>query len=206
MPAWMAPRHRAAAIPDCTVSHLHAVPTTGQGEQIGKSDHIDTHHLLRLCGAKVPNGASHIDAFWMDSPFSQELQVWVLHRLDTSLYDHGHPAMIHSKSPGSKTTQKYRRSKNGVTPMRFRTKFFFKHAAIHAPPILAPNFWPPAKNWNRSVFLQTGSVRPLQACSQHLQVQTRNLSVLLANLLSVCRFRSRGSRVASNILYMYTSD
>ena len=78
MPGWMAPRHRAAAIPDCTVSHLHAVPTTGQGEQIGKSDHIDTHHLPRWCGA------SHIDTFWMDSPFSQELQLWVLHRLDTS--------------------------------------------------------------------------------------------------------------------------
>ena len=135
MPCWMAPRHRAAAIPDCTVLHLHAVPTTGQGEQIGKSDHIDTHHLLRLCGA------SHIDAFWMDSPFSQELQVWVLHRHDTSLYDHGHPAMIHSKSPGSQTTPKYRRSKNGVTPMRFRTKLFFKHAAIHwHPPIFGSQF------------------------------------------------------------------
>jgi hypothetical protein len=42
------------------------------------SDHVCTHHLPRLCGA------SHIDTFWMDSPFSQELQVWVLQRLDTS--------------------------------------------------------------------------------------------------------------------------
>jgi len=40
--------------------------------------HIGTHHLPRLCGA------SHINTFWMDSPVSQELQVWVLHRLNTS--------------------------------------------------------------------------------------------------------------------------
>ena len=39
------------------------------------SDHVCTHHLPRLCGA------SHIDAFWMVRPFSQELQLWLLHAL-----------------------------------------------------------------------------------------------------------------------------
>ena len=133
MPCCMAPRHRAAAVRVCTVSHLHEVPTVGRCEQICMSDHVCTHHLPRLCGA------SHIDAFWMDSPFSQELQVWVLHRLYTSFYHHCHPAMIHSKSPGSQTNPKYRCPKNGVTPMRFRTKLFFKHAAIHC----TRQFWLP---------------------------------------------------------------
>ena len=30
MPSWMAPRHRAAAVRVCAVSHLHSVPTTGR--------------------------------------------------------------------------------------------------------------------------------------------------------------------------------
>ena len=49
----------------------------GPGEQICMSDHVCTHHLPRL------RGASHIDAFCMVRPFSQELQLWLLHTLDT---------------------------------------------------------------------------------------------------------------------------
>jgi len=37
MPCWMAPRHLVAAIPDCTVSHLHAVPTTGWADLYERS-------------------------------------------------------------------------------------------------------------------------------------------------------------------------
>ena len=47
-----------------------------RGEQICMSNHVCTHHLPRLCDA------SHIDAFWMVCPFSQELQLWLLHPLN----------------------------------------------------------------------------------------------------------------------------
>ena len=37
MPCWMAPRHRAAAVRVCTVSHLHVVPTTGSTDLYERS-------------------------------------------------------------------------------------------------------------------------------------------------------------------------
>jgi len=94
------------------------------------SNHIGTHHLPRL-----------------------ELQPWVLHRLDTSLYYYFHLTMIHSKSPGSKTTQKIQVFKKwGHTHVISKQTCFQTRSDSLAPPILASNFWFPAKKNERFRF------------------------------------------------------
>jgi len=133
MCCWMAPLHRAAAVRDCTVSHLDAVPTTGWTDLYEGSHWHPPFmslvwrflHLCILDGQSIQLGIAAVGA-------SQTRHIPVL------LLPPGHdPLQItgvqnHPKNSGVQ--------KMGSHPCDFAPKKNQTRSDSLAPPILAPNF------------------------------------------------------------------